>query len=159
LASQPPAPLHLPIRIFIDNKYTIYCSQRLWHAKSNLDVLEKIYPVLESIRSKREVHLLWVPAHAGIPGNELADRLAKRGAHGESSNRPLSLAMNPEQKSRPNNTPTNSPFRTKYLLLADLAHTTPQPVTTRSQSRYNLRTLHPPPIRNQIFPGIDFSST
>jgi len=86
-------------------------------------------------------------------------RLAKRGAHGESSNRPLSLAMNPEQKSRPNNTPTNSPFRTKYLLLADLAHTTPQPVTTRSQSRYNLRTLHPPPIRNQIFPGIDFSST
>ena len=34
-----------------------------------------------ALRTVYRVHLLKVPSHEGIPGNELADRLAKKGVH------------------------------------------------------------------------------
>lgn len=37
-------------------------------------------PKLENVASKRPVHLLWVPAHANIVGNEIADQLARKAA-------------------------------------------------------------------------------
>ena len=40
---------------------------------------------LRDLRRLTAVHLMWVPAHAGIIQNEIADSLAKRGAHGVSS--------------------------------------------------------------------------
>ncbi|KAJ8918315.1 hypothetical protein NQ315_008008 [Exocentrus adspersus] len=35
--------------------------------------------VLESLASKKEVELVWVPGLIGIPGNEKADQLARLG--------------------------------------------------------------------------------
>ncbi|KAJ8916900.1 hypothetical protein NQ315_013369 [Exocentrus adspersus] len=42
---------------------------------------------LESLARQKEVGLVWVPAHMGIPGNERADRLARLGS-GEPPQRP-----------------------------------------------------------------------
>ena len=44
---------------------------------------------LQSISESRRVVLQWVPAHCGVPGNEAADRLAKKGARESQPDRDL----------------------------------------------------------------------
>ena len=44
------------------------------------DTVEKCLNTLNNLGNKNKVHLRWVKAHVGIPGNEIADFLAKRGS-------------------------------------------------------------------------------
>ena len=44
------------------------------------DTVEKCLNTLNKLGRKNRVHLRWVKAHVGIPGNEIADFLAKRGS-------------------------------------------------------------------------------
>ena len=44
------------------------------------DTVEKCLNTLNDLGNKNKVHLRWVKAHVGIPGNETADFLAKRGS-------------------------------------------------------------------------------
>ena len=48
-------------------------------------IAEEIIQNLSFSSSLHPVYLIWVPAHIGITGNEIADYLAKRGASGTSS--------------------------------------------------------------------------
>ena len=60
-------------------------------ARANRRQVKLTREALTSLRLITNVSLHWVPGHAGVPGNELADRLAKRGAKGTTSHDPLSL--------------------------------------------------------------------
>lgn len=49
------------------------------------DIAETIVQNIANISENHPVYLIWVPAHIGVTGNEIADYLAKRGAKGVSS--------------------------------------------------------------------------
>ena len=68
------------------------------------------------LRTLTEVFLRWVPAHADVEGNEVADTLAKRGAKGTTSRAP------PDPPPPPHSTPAiplSSPVFHPDLELAD----------------------------------------
>ena len=48
--------------------------------------------ILNGSLEKRKVVLQWIPAHYGINGNEMADKLAKRGAAMTQHDNPITLA-------------------------------------------------------------------
>ena len=56
-----------------------------WKATTHLDVIDAIKPCLSDLRQLADVYIQWVPGHAGVVGNEIADFLAKRGVNGTSS--------------------------------------------------------------------------
>ena len=56
--------------------------------------------ILNGSLEKRRVVLQWIPAHCGINGNEMADKLAKRGAAMTQHDNPITLA----EKRRSSNT-------------------------------------------------------
>jgi ribonuclease HI len=61
-----------------DSELTIKILQGLYKARANPDIWAEIRRVL----AEKELTLIpeWVPGHAGVPGNELADQLSKLGA-------------------------------------------------------------------------------
>ena len=52
----------------------------MWKAKCHRPLIRQIHLTLASLLKLTQVFFLWVPAHAMIYGNEVADYLAKRGA-------------------------------------------------------------------------------
>ena len=48
--------------------------------------------ILNGSLEKRRVVLQWIPAHCGTNGNEMADKLAKRGAAMTQHDNPITLA-------------------------------------------------------------------
>ena len=90
------------IRIFIDNQYAIKTTVKEWVAKSNLDLIHQAQTLLCRLKQRFPTHLLWVPGHAQIPGNEIADWLAKRGAQGNSTyDPPPENILHPRPPARP----------------------------------------------------------
>ena len=79
------------VHIYIDNQYAIRMADSTGRARANRRQVKLTREALTSLRLITNVSLHWVPGHAGVPGNELADRLAKRGAKGTTSHDPLSL--------------------------------------------------------------------
>ena len=49
--------------------------------------LDPLHKALATLSSKAKVTLQWIPAHCGIPGNEIADVLAKEGSRLEQTDR------------------------------------------------------------------------
>ena len=74
--------------IFSDSKSVL---MSLEHYDSRHPIILKILEWLYLIENRgREVKFCWVPAHVGVPGNEMADKLAKEGA---SNCRPMKCAV------------------------------------------------------------------
>ena len=71
----------------------------LTDSRSALDALHDqsephLSRILHSKLEKRRVLLQWIPAHCGMNGNEMADKLAKKGAAMTQHDRPITLAEN-----------------------------------------------------------------
>ena len=119
-------------------------------ARANRRQVKLTREALTSLRLITNVSLHWVPGHAGVPGNELADRLAKRGAKGTTSHDPLSL----EEK-----TPSTPPPRGRAPPVQAVAPR-PTPATipsgVRRSRRRRVRDNAPPPVMYRGAP-VDFS--
>lgn len=66
------------LTIFTDNQASIISSARPKHQSGQV-ILQKIHWLCSVLRRRGcEITLRWIPAHVGVPGNEVADTLAKR---------------------------------------------------------------------------------
>ena len=64
--------------IFTDSQSAI---QSLQKDKTETEVYQNMKLLLEAVKTQgRKVHIHWIPSHTFIPGNELADMAAKKGA-------------------------------------------------------------------------------
>lgn len=79
------SPPSLPIVFFIDNLFTINIAERKWIGRSNKKLIRQLLQALDQLRRVASFSFAWVPGHASIIGNEIADWLAKRGACGTTS--------------------------------------------------------------------------
>jgi ribonuclease HI len=61
------------LRVFTDSQYAIGVLQKGWKAKANQTLIAEIKALLKG----RSVELVYVRGHAGDPGNERADELAR----------------------------------------------------------------------------------
>lgn len=73
------------LEIRTDSGYSIGVLQKGWKAKANPELIAKIRAEL-SLRPN--THLQYVPGHAGVPGNERADELAREAITTRSSKEP-----------------------------------------------------------------------
>lgn len=73
------------IHFFVDNKYTINTAIRKHRVRAHKQIVNTLLHRLDTLSTLTEYHIHWVPGHAGVYGNEIADWLAKRGAKGISS--------------------------------------------------------------------------
>ena len=78
-------PSDTPLYYFIDNTATIKIGLGYCNYAAKPQIAEEIIQNLSISSRLHPVYLIWVPAHIGITGNEIADYLAKRGARGTSS--------------------------------------------------------------------------
>ena len=61
------------ILVHTDSQYSIGVLQKGWKAKANQELVAKVRAVLAT----RDVRLVYVPGHSGVPMNERADELAR----------------------------------------------------------------------------------
>ncbi len=66
-------PIEEPLVVHTDSQYAIGVLSKGWKAKANTELIEKIRGALRG----RNVRLVYVPGHAGVPLNERADELAR----------------------------------------------------------------------------------
>ena len=73
---------------------TLYLSYQLSLPPTifNPKSLSNTQSLLNSLSQSKVVHLQWIPSHSSLPGNDLADSLAKAGASLDPSNISVSLA-------------------------------------------------------------------
>ena len=87
VATLPLSP-HVPLYICIDNSYTINVADGKWKPKTNRKTIKETKTWVDKLRQVTPTFLIWVPGHAKIDGNDIADHLAKRGARGNTSRPP-----------------------------------------------------------------------
>ena len=63
----------LPVRIYTDSNYALGLLSKGWKAKMNTELVAEIRDI---IRRFKDIRFIKVEGHAGIEGNERADRLA-----------------------------------------------------------------------------------
>ena len=83
-----------PVYIFVDNQFAINAANGESKIRANKALVTQVQDSLETLRQITPTTLVWVPGHAGIGGNELADVLAKRGAKGTNSGHPPHIPPN-----------------------------------------------------------------
>lgn len=68
-------------------------SVKCMESVSRQDIIFEIVNIMNRVnRSGKQVVLLWVPAHIGIQGNEMADKYAKQGARSRDLNFPVKIS-------------------------------------------------------------------
>jgi len=72
-----------PLIVFTDSEYAIGSLTRHWKIKKNVDLITRIRGKSEAYQARAPVELRHVRGHSGVPGNELADYLAKLAARKE----------------------------------------------------------------------------
>jgi ribonuclease HI len=65
----------LPVRIYTDSKYVYSLLCEGWKAKKNIDLIDSIKKLMSRFS---DIKIIKVKGHAGINGNERADRLATK---------------------------------------------------------------------------------
>ena len=70
----------IPIIICSDSTLTINILDCDAQPGANIELAHEVRDMIIELRKRRPVRFLWTPGHRGIPGNELADRLADAGA-------------------------------------------------------------------------------
>jgi ribonuclease HI len=78
----PPAAEH--VLVHTDSQYAIGVLTKGWKAKKNPELIEKIRTTL---KSRKNVEIIYVPGHAGVPLNERADELAREAIRTRKSQR------------------------------------------------------------------------
>ena len=74
------------VYFFIDSTITIKVGLGYINCKSHPTIAKEIVNNIRVIAQTNNAFLIWVPGHAKIIGNEIADYLAKRGADDVTSN-------------------------------------------------------------------------
>lgn len=69
-----------PIVIHTDSDYSIGVLTKGWETRQNKDLVKQVLWKLDRRYSSNKIHFHWVKGHAGIHGNEEADRLANIGS-------------------------------------------------------------------------------
>ena len=106
------------IALFSDSKYALNIANGTWKAKAHLPLVRQLRSALAFFRTLTTVSLLWVPAHADIYHNDLADLLAKRGAEGISSHDALDFpSMTHLRQSALNPLPADPPHKRQCIFV------------------------------------------
>jgi len=161
VATHPLSP-HVPLYICIDNSYTINVADGKWKPKTNRKTIKETKTWVDKLRQVTPTFLIWVPGHAKIDGNDIADQLAKRGARGNTSRAPpdASLVLPPpperilrqpqeDKSSIPPTLPANQP---PPMQLPDQPHE-----DVGGDLRRSARIAGRPKEVSLAPPGIDFS--
>ena len=77
------------VLLFSDCQIAIEIINGNVHPTGDFELVSAIKTLAKSLRPKIQVDILWVPAHVGVRGNELADDAAKTGAYAVAENYPL----------------------------------------------------------------------
>jgi len=64
---------NIPIQLYTDSSYALGLLVKNWKVKKNQELVQSIKSLLKTFQ---DIKLLKVKGHAGIKGNELADKLA-----------------------------------------------------------------------------------
>jgi ribonuclease HI len=64
---------HIPVRLYTDSAYAVGLLQQGWRARKNQELVEEIRTLLKRFR---DIRIIKVAGHSGVPENEQADRLA-----------------------------------------------------------------------------------
>jgi ribonuclease HI len=158
------------VRIFTDNQFAINTSLGKWKTSCHSDILQGILACRAELQGFSQVLLLWVPAHAGVYGNEVADYLAKRGASGISAINPppdnflmdaaTPTSPEPELEFADEMSPLElglvNDEETPPIVAADLKLSNSSRISVK-YSRRSKRKLPEPTLKSLLYPGIDFS--
>ena len=71
-----------PIFMFVDNRQAIRVAMGRLSPPWCVSEAKAIRGSIRRLATGRRLYIYWVPGHAGVPGNDLADVLAKLGAAG-----------------------------------------------------------------------------
>ena len=132
------------IYLFIDNQYALNVSTGKLKSNAHRPLIANIIELITFLRQRSHLTISWVPGHADIEGNEVADKLAKQGALACS---PGPTRTPPQRTTRPNRCLTHP----SVPLDGEEAPDPPSPKPLRRSHR-----PHPQP--RALAPGIDFSS-